>query len=94
MEHTSSCMDTKTEKILTVIVVTIVALLMMSFITAVIMHKNGSIDENSMFTIGMFFSATITIVVIIFGAIVLNNGSSTSEMYRKYVEEREKEKKQ
>lgn len=87
-------MDTKAERILTVIVVAMVATLLISFIAAVIMNKNGSIDSDAMFMIGVFFSATITVVVVVFGAIVLNNGNSTSEMYRKYVEEREKEKRQ
>ena len=94
MEHISNRMDAKAERKLTIAVVIIVAALLISFVSAVIMSKNGSIDENSMFMIGVIFSASITFVVVIFGVIVLNNGSSTSEMYRKYVEEREKEKKQ
>ena len=94
MEHTSNCMDVKSEKILTVIVVAIVAVLMISFVIAVIMNKNDSIDDDALSMFGIFFSMTITVVVIMFGAIVLNNRSSTSEMYKKYVEEREKEKRQ
>ena len=94
MEHISNCMDAKAERKLTIAVVIIVAALLISFISAVIMGRNGSIDEDTMFMIGMMFSVSITFVVIIFGVIVLNNGSSTSEMYKKYVEEREKEKRQ
>ena len=94
MEHTSNSMDAKAEKLLTITVVAIVAALLISFISAVVMHKNGSIDGDSMFMIGVFFSATMTIVVVIFGAMVLNNGSSTTEMYKRYVEEREKGKRQ
>lgn len=87
-------MDAKAERKLTIAVVIIVAALLISFISAVIMSRNGSIDEDTMFMIGMMFSVSITFVVIVFGVIVLNNGSSTSEMYKKYVEEREKEKRQ
>ncbi len=94
MEHISNCMDAKAERKLTIAVVIIVAALLISFISAVIMSRNGSIDEDTMFMIGMMFSVSITFVVIVFGVIVLNNGSSTSEMYKKYVEEREKEKRQ
>ena len=87
-------MDAKAERKLTIAVVAIVAALLISFVSAVIMYKNGSIDENTMFMVGMMFSASITFVVVIFGVIVLNNKSSTSEMYKKYVEEREKERRQ
>ena len=87
-------MDAKAERIMTIAVVAIVAAMLVSLVLAVVMYKNGDIDDDSIFMIGMLFSASITVIVVVYGAIVLNNGDSASDMYRKYVEEREKEKRQ
>ena len=87
-------MDAKAERIMTIVVVAIVATMLMSFVFAVVKYKNGDISDDSIFMIGMLFSASITVIVVVYGAIVLNNGNSASDMYRKYVEEREKEKRQ
>lgn len=87
-------MDAKAERIMTIVVVAIVAAMLISLVLAVVMYKNGDMSDDSIFMIGMLFSASITVIVVVYGAIVLNNGDSASDMYRKYVEEREKEKRQ
>ncbi|MBO4552768.1 MAG: hypothetical protein J5673_06180 [Candidatus Methanomethylophilaceae archaeon] len=87
-------MDAKAERIMTIVVVAIVAAMLISLVLAVVMYKNGDMSDDSIFMIGMLFSASITVIVVVYGAIVLNNGNSASDMYRKYVEEREKEKRQ
>ena len=87
-------MDAKAERIMTIVVAAIVAAMLISLVLAVVMYKNGDMSDDSIFMIGMLFSASITVIVVVYGAIVLNNGNSASDMYRKYVEEREKEKRQ
>ena len=87
-------MDAKAERIMTIVVVAIVAAMLISLVLAVVMYKNGDMSDDSIFMIGMLFSASITVIVVVYGAMVLNNGNSASDMYRKYVEEREKEKRQ
>ena len=87
-------MDAKAERILTVIVVAIVAAMLISLVLAVVRYKNGDMGDDTIFMIGMLFSASITVIVVVYGAIVLNNGNSSTDIYRKYVEEREKEKRQ
>ena len=87
-------MDAKAERIMTIVVVAIVAAMLISLVLAVVMYKNGDMSDDSIFMIGMLFSASITVIVVVYGAIVLNNGDSASDMYKKYVEEREKEKRQ
>ncbi len=83
-------MEVKTERILTVVVVAIVIALMAAMVAVVVMTNDGSLDEEASTVSLVFLSTTLSTVVIVFGVLVLS--TSRKDEYRKYFEEREKEK--
>ena len=82
-------MNRRAERIITIIAILVVAAIMASMAAVIFMQQNGSMDPDSTTFTLSFLSVTLTTVVVLFGALVLN--SSRSDEYQKYVEERERE---
>ncbi len=85
-------MNRRAERIITIIAILVVAAIMASMAAVIFMQQNGSMDPDSTTFTLSFLSVTLTTVVVLFGALVLN--SSRSDEYQKYVEEREREERE
>ena len=85
-------MNRKAERIITIIAILVVAAIMAGMAAVIFMQQNGSMDPDSTTFTLSFLSVTLTTVVVLFGALVLN--SSRSDEYQKYVEEREREERE
>ena len=85
-------MNRRAERIITIIAILVVAAILAGMVAVIIMQQNGSMDPDSTTFTLSFLSITLTTVVVLFGALVLN--SSRSDEYQKYVEEREKEERE
>ena len=85
-------MNRRAEHIITIIAILVVAAILAGMVAVIIMQQNGSMDPDSTTFTLSFLSITLTTVVVLFGALVLN--SSRSDEYQKYVEEREKEERE
>ena len=85
-------MNRRAERIITIIAILVVAAIMAGMAAVIFMQQNGSMDPDSTTFTLSFLSITLTTVVVLFGALVLN--SSRSDEYQKYVEEREKEERE
>ena len=81
-------MNRRAERIITIIAILVVAAILAGMVAVIIMQQNGSMDPDSTTFTLSFLSITLTTVVVLFGALVLN--SSRSEEYQKYIEERER----
>lgn len=77
-------------RILTYIVVAIVAVLIISFIGVVIVFSNDGMDREQLLMICSLMSGALTTVVIIYGAIAMSN-ESREKQYLKFLEEKKKE---
>ena len=85
-------MNRRAERIITIIAILVVAAILAGMVAVIIMQQNGSMNPDSTTFTLSFLSITLTTVVVLFGALVLN--SSRSDEYQKYVEEREKEERE
>ena len=85
-------MNRRAERIITIIAILVVAAIMAGMAAVIFMQQNGSMDPDSTTFTLSFLSITLTTVVVLFGALVLN--SNRSDEYQKYVEEREKEERE
>lgn len=85
-------MNRRAERIITIIAILVVAAIMAGMAAVIFMQQNGSMDPDSTTFTLSFLSVTLTTVVVLFGALVLN--SSRSDEYQKYVEEREREERE
>ncbi|MBR5998863.1 MAG: hypothetical protein IK043_00245 [Candidatus Methanomethylophilaceae archaeon] len=85
-------MNWRAERIITIIAILVVAAIMAGMAAVIFMQQNGSMDPDSTTFTLSFLSVTLTTVVVLFGALVLN--SSRSDEYQKYVEEREREERE
>ena len=85
-------MNRRAERIITIIAILVVAAIMTGMAAVIILQQNGSMDPDSTTFTLSFLSITLTTVVVLFGALVLN--SNRSDEYQKYVEEREKEERE
>ena len=85
-------MNRRAERIITIIAILVVAAILAGMVAVIIMQQNGSMDPDSTTFTLSFLSVTLTTVVVLFGALVLN--SNRSDEYQKYVEEREKEERE
>lgn len=85
-------MNRRAERIITIIAILVVAAILAGMVAVIIMQQNGSMDPDSTTFTLSFLSITLTTVVVLFGALVLN--SNRSDEYQKYVEEREKEERE
>ena len=82
-------MDDKSNMILTVVTVIITALLMTGIAIVVISFSNGIIDEKGMLVLTSVLSTTLMTLVVIYGALTLSK--SKKEQYMEFLEEKEKE---
>ena len=83
-------MDVKSEKILTVIVVAVVATCLIVSAICIKMSGDGAMNDETLYLSLLTLSTVMTSVVIIYGALVMRD-RMIAEQYEEYVERKEKE---
>ena len=81
------------DKLLTGIVIAIVAVLMAAMLWMIIAYGNGDISEDTMYIISGALSGGMFFVVIIFGVLTFK-GQSNAERYQQFLEEENRKKQQ
>ncbi|MFA6710721.1 MAG: hypothetical protein WC067_05025 [Candidatus Methanomethylophilaceae archaeon] len=78
------------EKLLTAIVVAIVVVFIAGFITAIYCWNENIISTDTVYIIGTGLSVSMTTLVIIYGACVMewNNSESRKKKYERFLEEK------